>query len=566
MKLVQKLVSDYCHENKGLVSSFLLVCCFQYVLNIIVTSHVYSKFFKPDTDMKVNLRNVCVLWVAKFIVASVKAQIEERIFPEFTAFLRHQLFCLYMKANQVQFDDVNVSGDVRDMLELSRMIRDLFGWIAQTMIPTAVFLVVIILYFFREFPVVGGITGVSTAINIWLGLKNYESLVKDIDEKHRASQLVNDKFEESLQNLMNVFINNKEQSCMQENYEREQNFLPISKQEQRDIKSTSNSMRLTTYVSSAVSLIYLYKFAPFESFINFLFMFTFYISTLESLLEDLPNMVRLVSRIEMDQHALTKKIFHKLERQEQTFLQNALAMYHGGIQFRDVCFSYDGKHNVIENLNWVIRPGERVALVAKSGSGKTTLMKLLLKFYQPMSGTIYLDHHCLSMLDPSEIRSKINYVNQRTLLFQDTILANMKYGNTYTDEQIIDILKKYNLLHLFRDCDKNPQNCLYNQVDPNGTNMSMGMQKVVFLIRGLLRPHSPVCVLDEPLSSIDPTSRNSVMSMIQDLVGNRTLIVITHDDLSSIVNQTIHLDKLQKKILIDKTNEYIETQSGATVC
>lgn len=544
MTLVTRILKSYISQNKTLVYSFLFVCSFQYILNVIITSVVYSKFFQKDTDMKMNLRNVCVLWIAKFAVASLKAQIEERVFPEFTAFVRHSLFTEYIRANQIVFDDVNVSGDVRDMLEMSRMMRDLFGWVAQSLIPTITFLVILITYFSVKFPVVGGITAASTLINAYLVKSKYNSLVSDLDKKHAQCQLVNDKFEENLQNLMNVFINNKVQECISDSEKREMEYLPISKTEQRDVKKMSNWMRLSTYIASAASLVLLYKQAPFESFMSCLFIYTFYLSALETLYEDLSNMVRLVSNIEMYQNALTKKIFKKLEMHSPVY-KPLCKSFRGGITFQNVCFSYDGKQDVIRNLNWSIRPGERVALVAKSGSGKTTLMKLLLKFYHPQKGEIMLEGQDLKSVDPNDVRDKINYVNQKTLLFADSILANMRYGNSYQDDEIISLLKKYNLFHIFRDCDRSPDTCLQNQVETNGTNMSMGMQKVIFLIRGLLRSDAPVCVLDEPLSSIDPTSRANVMQLIRDVVGNRTLIIITHDDVSSIVHYTAHLDKIQ---------------------
>jgi ABC-type multidrug transport system fused ATPase/permease subunit len=526
------------------VYSFLFVCCFQYILNVIVTSVIYGKFFQQGTDMKKNLRNVCVLWLVKYITSSVKAQIEERIFPEFIAFTRHELFTDYIAANSVIFDDVNVSGDVRDMLELTRIMRDVYGWLAQNLIPTIAFLVLIIGYFTANFTIVGVITILSTVVNGLLVYFNYNSLISDIDTKHKSSQLVNDKFEENLQNLMNIFINNKVDETIADSSEREQAYLPVSKQEQREVKQMSNWMRLNTYIASAASLILLFKQAPFDRFMSCLFIYTFYLSTLEALFEDLPNMMRLVSRIEMYQSALTEKIFHKLEIVQPRF-QPLSQIFSGHIEFQDVCFAYEKDRDVVKHLNWRIQPGERIALVAKSGSGKTTLMKLLLKFYQPRAGQILLDGQPLAELDPIEVRAQINYVNQKTLLFADTIMNNMKYGNDYTNREILELLKKYNLLHIFRDCDRAPNTCLLNQIETNGSNMSMGMQKVIFLVRGLLKTDAPVCILDEPLSSIDPASRDNVMRLIADVIGNRTLIIITHDDVSSIVHRTVHLDELQ---------------------
>jgi ATP-binding cassette subfamily B protein len=154
-----------------------------------------------------------------------------------------------------------------------------------------------------------------------------------------------------------------------------------------------------------------------------------------------------------------------------------------------------------------------------------------------------LDGKSLSNFSKKDVRSVINYINQRTLLLHDSILNNMKYGNTKSTDDIIKLLKKYNLLKIF--C-SDGTNCLDKIVERNGTNISLGMQKVIYLVRGILKDNVKVYIFDEPLTSIDPDTRESVLNMIKAETGNKTVIIITHDkEVERIVKRTVNLMDIQ---------------------
>jgi ABC-type multidrug transport system fused ATPase/permease subunit len=177
-------------------------------------------------------------------------------------------------------------------------------------------------------------------------------------------------------------------------------------------------------------------------------------------------------------------------------------------------------------------------------------MKLLLGFYVPEQGRVLLDGEDIKNIDPIPVRKKINYINQRTLLIKDTVMNNIKYGNNKTDQEVIDILNKYNLLKIFNPDQNKPESCLQNIVEKNGINISMGMQKVIFLVRGILRD-GEVYIFDEPLTSIDSKTRASVLQMISDKTQDKTLIIITHDmEVSKIVDKVINIDDINQR---DKT-------------
>jgi ATP-binding cassette subfamily B protein len=177
---------------------------------------------------------------------------------------------------------------------------------------------------------------------------------------------------------------------------------------------------------------------------------------------------------------------------------------------------------------------ERIGIMAESGRGKTTLMKLLLNFIKPQKGNILLDGIDIKEINHRTLRERIKYINQKTLLLNDTIIDNFKYGNNKTTQQIIDFLKKYNLEKLFPD--------LETIVDMNGKNISMGMQKIIYLVRNILNDKCCVYIFDEPLTSLDENTRDSVIKMIDENTKNKTVIVITHDkQILKILNRVINL-------------------------
>jgi ABC-type multidrug transport system fused ATPase/permease subunit len=430
-------------------------------------------------------------------------------------------------------------------------------------------------YFLLNYPTVGAVNITGNLASLGVIYNNYKRiLVSSIEREELFLKLI-EKIDEKMNNMMNIFLNNKTDDAIKSSSDIEKGYLKHYKQQYRDLEWFSTSVKLTNYIFSGICLYILYKTAKTkEDFVNGLLIYTFYIQTFETIIEEIPRYMVMISNIKHIEHYLERKIYDRLNKPIK--YTNSIDNFKGDIVFNDVSFKYDKidtsynsktdktesinsdlteeknvsedkDSNVINNLNLTIKEGDRVAMYAKSGSGKSTLMKLLLGFYKPQSGYILLDGIEISTVNPSLIREKINYINQRTLLFQDTIINNMKYGNNKTDKEIIDFLSKYDLLTIFKNCDKNKDTCLNNIIEGNGLNMSMGMQKIIFLVRGILKD-SVVYIFDEPLTSLDPKTREKIINMIDKETKGKTLIIITHDkEISSIVNIEVNLLEIQGK-------------------
>ena len=163
--------------------------------------------------------------------------------------------------------------------------------------------------------------------------------------------------------------------------------------------------------------------------------------------------------------------------------------------------------------------------MGRSGSGKSTLAKLMLKLY-PYQGSIKIDNTDIQSLDTSTIRDKVSYVNQRTELLEETVIDNIRFGSNSSPKEVMSILSKYQLQEVFSGLGKG----VHEQCLIDGKNLSLGMQKVIILVRGVLKSkNSLVVFFDEPLAALDQKTRKKVIKMIMTECGNKTIIVITHD-------------------------------------
>jgi subfamily B ATP-binding cassette protein MsbA len=194
------------------------------------------------------------------------------------------------------------------------------------------------------------------------------------------------------------------------------------------------------------------------------------------------------------------------------------------IEFENVSFSYQPERSVLDQVNITVRRGEIVALVGPSGSGKTTLSALLLRFYDPLSGTVRVDGKDIQEVTFHSLRKQIGLVTQETLLFNDTIRANIAYARAgATEEEIIAAAKVANAWEFIQD---KPQG-LETMIGERGILLSGGQKQRLAIARAILK-NPPILVLDEATSALDAQSERLVQEALERLMKNRTVIVIAH--------------------------------------
>lgn len=210
------------------------------------------------------------------------------------------------------------------------------------------------------------------------------------------------------------------------------------------------------------------------------------------------------------------------------------------IEFRNVCFSYDGEREVLHNISFEIRKGETVALVGPSGGGKSTLSELMPRFYEATSGEILIDGTPIGDFSQESLRRHISVVSQETVLFNDTIANNIALGKQgATRDEIIAAARVANA-HSF--IETSPEGYETN-IGDRGTKLSGGQRQRLSIARAVLK-NPEFLILDEATSALDTESEKLVQDALTRLLKGRTSVVIAHR-LSTIH----HADKI---IVIDE--------------
>ncbi len=214
----------------------------------------------------------------------------------------------------------------------------------------------------------------------------------------------------------------------------------------------------------------------------------------------------------------------------------------GNVRFENVAFSYPGRKDVavLKNITLSASNGEQIALVGPSGAGKSTVASLLLKFYEPDSGSIYFDDRPAGSFPLSQLRMQMAFVPQDVILFGGTIRENIAYGKpTASDEEIMAAAKKANAHEFVSGFPEQYETI----VGERGIKLSGGQRQRIAIARAILKDPA-ILILDEATSSLDSESEQLVQEALENLMKGRTSFVIAHR-LSTVRNA----DKI---VLIDK--------------
>jgi len=199
---------------------------------------------------------------------------------------------------------------------------------------------------------------------------------------------------------------------------------------------------------------------------------------------------------------------------------------HGRIEYRNVAFRYaTAKDDALRGVSFMLEPGQTVALVGASGSGKTTLASMLPRFYRATSGGIFLDGININDLTLANLRQQVALVGQETLLFNDTLTANIAYGS----DAPIDrerLHQAARAAHVLEFAGRLPQG-LDTPVGQRGALLSGGQRQRVAIARALYK-NAPILVLDEATSALDTESERLVQDAMRHLRAGRTTLVIAH--------------------------------------
>lgn len=231
----------------------------------------------------------------------------------------------------------------------------------------------------------------------------------------------------------------------------------------------------------------------------------------------------------------------------------------GAIRFESVVFRYaQAESSALQDISFVVEPGRTVALVGSSGSGKTTIAALIPRFYDPTSGQIFFDDIPLGDIRLRSLRDHIAYVGQESVLFNDTVAANIAYGMAEppSPEKLQQAAEAAHALEFIRELPEG----FDTMVGEDGVRLSGGQRQRIAIARAFLKD-APVLILDEATSALDTVSERHVQAALQSLTANRTTLVIAHR-LSTIENADAILVISQGRVVESGSHDELIGQDG----
>lgn len=436
--------------------------------------------------------------------------------------IRETTYKRIMNFNMDTFSNMHISTLVTRMTSDISNIGEFIGRTLPMFLSSGIFLVVVLIVmcfiniYFALIMIICSIFLVIAILKIGKRMARYKK--KEIE----VTENLNNYFGETFSSIKTLHIFNIQNERRKIFNDYNMDELKISNK-YFDSQSFLTPVRATTRYFIIFLILYLClqgKIANVD--IGIIYLVVNYI---DKFFEPLGNMLYHYEDIQKGKISMSRidELMGKDENIENIYKGEITEKLYGNIKFSNVSFSYVEEKNILENINFSINKGEKIALVGETGAGKTTIINLILGFYKINSGNIMFDGKNIDDISLESLRKNISFIQQKPYVFNDTIKRNIIVNNesNLSDEKIIDILKLVDLYNKVT----NFKNGIYECVNDN--SFSKGEKQLLAFARAIAKETS-IYIFDEPTSNVDIENEKKIKKIINDVLKNATIIIIAH--------------------------------------
>ena len=537
IELFNLYMNNYYKKNKLFILSFISITVIYVILESVIMPYFFGKLINNINSPMFYLQCIVFLYIIIYIFNHFKQKLESNLIPDLLTNPRTLFFSSLIDKYSENFKLLKMGSTISRINLVSYVFRECILHFIVDILPHIIIIISLSLVFLYLNINIG--LFILFALTLFLItvliLKNniYNKIKYITNYYYKIDNELNDIFS----SLMNTYLNNNEVK----EKERIKNLQNIYNVGIKEIHIQQNFMNnilyLITIILSILSLYFIcMKGDNKEDKIIKIILLIYLINSFIHLTKIIPMWLYQYS-IAIESNNYIKYILNINQNNSEK------EILYGNIELKNLNFGYKKNNIILKNINLIIKNKEKVAIIGRSGSGKSSLSKLLLKFHK-YDGEIYIDNKNIKQINTKYLRNKLLYANQKTILYDISVMDNIKYGNNTESEYILKLLTDYELLEIFSGI----KDGIYGNAGVQGNELSGGMQKLVIILRTILKSeeaNSLIIIFDEPLAGLDSSTRKKVIKLINDKCSDKTLIIITHDkEILPYMNRIIDLSEI----------------------
>ena len=555
--MLHKIYSDFFKTHWKYY--FFYICVFISIpLRQAGLPHLYGKIInnlkgKNIEDSKKYLFYLLIVWIIIQVCNAIEKYGEIQLWPKLEAYIEENVYKQIIDRYNTCFEELKIGELLTKIIKLPWIVDYIQDNLKQFFLDNLLVILSNFGYLFYHSKYLGGVYLIGIFCYTFLSWLFDRTCKNNLYFSEIQYDRVHGIIEDSLNNLISIYTNNKH-SYEKKNINNENKKL-IKYQTTKELCNTKFKgvfviLNILLFIGLNYTAIHLYT----KNKLNIGSLVSIFILNYNILNNLIMYYKNARNFIEMKANMKYVNNFFDNIPKEEKIKTKMLKKGQIDIKFNKVCYSHDGKKQVINNLDLHIPFNQSVVIMGGVGCGKSTIAKLCVRLLKHNKGNILLNSVPVENYNINSIRDSIVYVPQSPILFDRTLWDNLIYGlpkgKKIDPQDIYNLLEQvglHNIVKIFKEK-------MFKSVGKKGSELSGGQRQIVWLLRSLIHNYD-VFILDEPTSALDENSKDNIIELVKYIGKNKTLIVITHDkSLIQNMDRLVVIDKGQvsKDILLKK--------------